>query len=403
MQKINRFLTIFALILLGTSASFAQQNFSCKSRELCDWDGDTGTSSNCNSEEESSLFAINADETLFDHTTPTIKSTYYIKSKKKSGSILIYKVTSDVGNEYNYVFDPSKDEIRVTGGALGSKMVKFIVKSSWGGGSTSGGSSGGAGSSSASNECPSGASSNDFNEGDQVKILAISPDDAYVSDANDIVGLTATVGTDFSTKEGCWHGGNLVCSDGTTRYFYKVAIKSNGGGSASSKGDKNGPCPSNASSSNFSIGDKVTIVGISADDAYVSSASQLVGSTATVGTDFSLKEGCWYGGNLACSDGTSRFFYRVAIKGNSGGSASSKDDKNGPCPSGASSRNFSKGTKVTIVGISNDDAFNSDASTLVGMSATVDSEFSLKEGCWYGGNLICADGTTRYFYRVAVK
>ncbi len=400
----RQIISSIALVCFTTTLMHAQLNISCNSRELCDWDGNTASS--CEESEESSLFKINGDETMFEHTTPTIKSAYYIKSKKKAGRVTTLKVTSDVGNEYTFTIDLPNMVVRAVGKAVGEgRVVKFNIKRSW----TEGGSdedteepaaTAPVTSGDKNGPCPSGAASNDFAQGDKVKIVGISLDDAYIGDAKSIVGLSATIGTDFSHKEGCWYGGNLVCSDGTTRYFFRVAIAASSKKLAATKTDPNGACPSGAVSGTvFNEGDNVRIVGISKDDAYVSDASSIVGLSATVGTEFSYKEDCWYGGNLVCSDGTTRYFYRVAIAGNA-----AKTKKSG-CPSDAATgTSFPKGSRVTVVGISPEDSYYKDGDRLIGKTYIVGDDFRYSEGCYYVGNLKPVDGGSNYFfYRVAIK
>ena len=57
---------------------------------------------------------MNESETLFTHTTETTKSIYYIKEKEydEVNEVFAYTVTSDVGNEYYYIFDLKHKEVR---------------------------------------------------------------------------------------------------------------------------------------------------------------------------------------------------------------------------------------------------------------------------------------------------
>ena len=72
--------------------------------------------SDCNSYDENSLFEWNSDETMFTHTIPDMKSTYYVKSKEFNleFNVWIYDVVSDVGNKYRYCFDDQKKEVRAS-------------------------------------------------------------------------------------------------------------------------------------------------------------------------------------------------------------------------------------------------------------------------------------------------
>lgn len=126
----KKIFTFFAFILLGYGA-FAQTNYSCYYREYCDWDSESEKFVNCEGYDESSLFVMNAEETMFNHTCETIKSAYYVSKKEYDAvnDVWTYDVTSDVGNPYIYVFDKKNNEIRV----LVVKddkitMIRFYVK-----------------------------------------------------------------------------------------------------------------------------------------------------------------------------------------------------------------------------------------------------------------------------------
>ena len=58
---------------------------------------------------------MNKAETMFTHTTETMKSAYYVESKEydEKNEVYTYFVTSDVGNKYDYIFDSKNKEVRV--------------------------------------------------------------------------------------------------------------------------------------------------------------------------------------------------------------------------------------------------------------------------------------------------
>jgi hypothetical protein len=58
---------------------------------------------------------MNEAETVFTHTTETMKSSYFVKSREydKENDVYTYYVTSDVGNDYYYIFDLKNKEVRV--------------------------------------------------------------------------------------------------------------------------------------------------------------------------------------------------------------------------------------------------------------------------------------------------
>ena len=107
---------IILLLIFQTSALvYSQVSFSCNYREYCDWNNYTKKFENCEGYEESSLFVMNEAETVFTHTTETIKSSYFVKSSEydKENDVYTYNVTSDVGNEYYYIFDLKNKEVRI--------------------------------------------------------------------------------------------------------------------------------------------------------------------------------------------------------------------------------------------------------------------------------------------------
>ena len=105
---------LLALALIGLTSLKAQTSFSCTYREYCTWNKRTETFDKCRGYEESSLFVMNKDETMFTHTIESMKSTYYVTSREYDAKkeVWSYTVTSDVGNKYLYVFDPKNREIR---------------------------------------------------------------------------------------------------------------------------------------------------------------------------------------------------------------------------------------------------------------------------------------------------
>ena len=126
----KQFLTI-ALTLINVAGLIAQTSFSCYYREFCEWNESTEKFGNCEGYEESSLFVMNKDETMFTHTIETMKSTYYINNSDYDAEkgLWTYSVTSDVGNKYIYVFDPKNKEIRAGFLKDGkTMMIRFYIK-----------------------------------------------------------------------------------------------------------------------------------------------------------------------------------------------------------------------------------------------------------------------------------
>jgi hypothetical protein len=130
----NRFVSTFVVLLTCClTTAFAQVNISCDSREICKYNAETEDFEDCNKYEEHSIFKINADETMFIHTTETIKSAYYIKEKTQDeDGIWTLTVQSDVGNNYIYFLDLKNDQVVVAAKIDDElKMIKFHVKKVW--------------------------------------------------------------------------------------------------------------------------------------------------------------------------------------------------------------------------------------------------------------------------------
>ena len=106
---------ILTLALFGLTNLKAQTSFSSTYRQYCYWNDTTEKYGNCEGYEESSLFVMNKAETMFTHTTETMKSAYYVERKEydEKNEVYTYFVTSDVGNKYDYIFDSKNKEVRV--------------------------------------------------------------------------------------------------------------------------------------------------------------------------------------------------------------------------------------------------------------------------------------------------
>ncbi len=122
---------IFLFVLLSFIDLNAQTSFTCSHRENCKWNVTTEEFDDCDRYEDPSMFVLNADETMFTHTTESIKSTYYVNERNydSEAELWLYSVTSDVGNKYIYAFDPKNKEIRALYTRDGvSMLIRFYVK-----------------------------------------------------------------------------------------------------------------------------------------------------------------------------------------------------------------------------------------------------------------------------------
>lgn len=131
-MKTKQLLILIAFVAMAFTAK-AQVSFSCYYREYCAWnDALENYENDCNGYEEASLFVMNKEETMFTHTTESLKSTYYVQSKEydKENEVWTYDVVSDTGKKYFYIFDPKNNEIRVLADQDNyNTMIRFLVKS----------------------------------------------------------------------------------------------------------------------------------------------------------------------------------------------------------------------------------------------------------------------------------
>jgi hypothetical protein len=107
--------TSLVIVLFFSSNFQSQVSFSCTYQQVCFWNENTEEYEDCQGKKENSLFKMNADETMFTHTTEEMQSTYYVNSSEYNSinDVYTYRVTSDAGNDYYYIFDIKNKEIRI--------------------------------------------------------------------------------------------------------------------------------------------------------------------------------------------------------------------------------------------------------------------------------------------------
>ena len=128
---------ILLLLFITPIICFSQTSFSCDLKEFCDWNEYKETWENdCNPFEYNCLFVMNKDETMFVHTTETMKSTYYVKKSRSTQEeedegLFTYDVVSDAGNKYYFIFDMANKEVKtITEDENGSSiLIRYYVKS----------------------------------------------------------------------------------------------------------------------------------------------------------------------------------------------------------------------------------------------------------------------------------
>ena len=127
---------LFGIALLFFSVPvFAQYTYyACDTREHCDWDSTSNEYVNCDKTDMNSMFKLNSAQTMFEHTTPDLKSAYYVNSHEhdSQNNVEVYKVTSDVGNNYTFIVDTAYSEVRIVGQSDDAiYMLRFHIKRTW--------------------------------------------------------------------------------------------------------------------------------------------------------------------------------------------------------------------------------------------------------------------------------
>ena len=127
-----------SLLLLAASLTKAQTHVSTSYKQTCYWVPSTKLFDKCGTNDEfSSMFVINADQTIITHTTNDIKSSYYVNSKDymTECNCYTYSVTSDVGNKYTFFFDYGKSAIKIMSSGHDNSaddyLILYGIKSHW--------------------------------------------------------------------------------------------------------------------------------------------------------------------------------------------------------------------------------------------------------------------------------
>lgn len=125
-------LLALAFVFAGQLA-YTQVYISTNKTEFCTYNERTEKFDNCKDWEENTMFEVNAEETMFTHTTNDISSAYYVKDKSEEDGMILWTVVSDVGNKYVYVFDFENEMVSVVGNSddAGQFMKTYFIKRAW--------------------------------------------------------------------------------------------------------------------------------------------------------------------------------------------------------------------------------------------------------------------------------
>jgi hypothetical protein len=127
---------LFSAFILFTASAFAQSAYySIDKRQYCPWIDSLNKFDTCTTTDEASLIVVNAGKNMFVHTTPSMKSVYYVTkySIDPDTYVQTYEVTSNDDRKYTFTFDILASEIRVMVFKSDGKIygLTFHIKSYW--------------------------------------------------------------------------------------------------------------------------------------------------------------------------------------------------------------------------------------------------------------------------------
>jgi hypothetical protein len=163
--------------------------------------------------------------------------------------------------------------------------------------------------------CPAGAeTSSTIAAGTLVKVVGLHQEDAYSSGGSgSIIGITGRPDSGLTNNGGCWFGGPFTDVNGNSYYFYKAAMDV-----VQAEAPLAAGCPAGAQRGNVRSGQRLTVLGVHPEDAYYGGTTINIGDSVTTTGDLT-SDGCWLSGPAVHQNGTSLYFYKVAL-GTSGAS-----------------------------------------------------------------------------------
>jgi len=149
-------------------------------------------------------------------------------------------------------------------------------------------------------------------------------------------------------------------------------------------------------------GTTLRIWDISREDAWYPHRARLVDTECRVGPGVLRPNGeVWFDGQVTCADGLTYVFYQFTFELHPMAGLA-----DGSCPAGAYAGDvLPNGSKVRILGLSDQDAFFDVRDSVIGLEGTVDGDLHPQRGigdCWFGGGFVATNGDDYYFYEVAV-
>jgi hypothetical protein len=148
-------------------------------------------------------------------------------------------------------------------------------------------------------------------------------------------------------------------------------------------------------------GTTVRLDALSPEDAYYSSAADMVGQNCVVTADTNHNGEGWHGGPASCDKG-SYYFYKAAFVPVATSAGVGPTVSVSGFGTGARSKdNLPAAMEVRIAEISPEDAYYP-GPEMIGVICTTEEEMTHNGGGFYGGAVTCDDGGSYYFYKAAL-
>jgi hypothetical protein len=107
---------------------------STQKKNTCFWDAQQGQYRNCQEEDAATLFVLNANKSMFKHTTDQMTSTYYVQRTEydNKNKLMKYDVVSDAGNKYTFMITDDFSYLTIfCEKGNDSYIIKYSVKRKW--------------------------------------------------------------------------------------------------------------------------------------------------------------------------------------------------------------------------------------------------------------------------------
>ncbi|HVV04394.1 MAG TPA: hypothetical protein VHC96_09220 [Puia sp.] len=118
----------------GSQGSSGSTYFSTDKKNTCFWDAQQRQYRNCQEENASTLFVLNANKTMFKHTTDQMVSAYYVQHTEydNANKLMKYDVVSDAGNKYTFMVRDDGSNLTIfCDKGDNSYIVQYSIRRRW--------------------------------------------------------------------------------------------------------------------------------------------------------------------------------------------------------------------------------------------------------------------------------